>query len=129
LAELLKGIYDGIVSYGQAKDKVFPALWTRATFPPGQATPTETPTHPGVASTGLASVTEIIQQLGLRQVSDAATIEKLVDDVLAANAAIVAEYKSGKEKAFNSLVGKAMAASKGKANPAQVNAILKKKLG
>ena len=58
-----------------------------------------------------------------------ARIEKIVDDVIAANPAIVAEYKAGKEKAFNSLVGKVMAASKGKANPAQVNAILKKKLG
>ena len=49
--------------------------------------------------------------------------------MLAANPAIVAEFRAGKEKAFNSLVGKVMAASKGKANPAQVNAVLKKKLG
>jgi aspartyl-tRNA(Asn)/glutamyl-tRNA(Gln) amidotransferase subunit B len=70
----------------------------------------------------------IIAAKGLRQISDSGAIEKLVDDVLAANAAIVAEYKAGKEKAFNSLVGKAMAATKGKANPAQVNAILKRKL-
>ena len=55
-------------------------------------------------------------------------IEKIVDEVLAANAAIVAEYKAGKDKAFQSLVGKAMAASRGKANPAQVNAMLRKKL-
>jgi aspartyl-tRNA(Asn)/glutamyl-tRNA(Gln) amidotransferase subunit B len=52
-----------------------------------------------------------------------------VDDVLAANAGIVAEYRTGKEKAFNSLVGKVMGASKGKANPARVNALLKRKLG
>ena len=70
----------------------------------------------------------IIAAKGLRQISDVGAIEKIVDDVLAANAAIVAEYKAGKEKAFNSLVGKAMAATKGKANPAQVNAILKQKL-
>jgi aspartyl-tRNA(Asn)/glutamyl-tRNA(Gln) amidotransferase subunit B len=63
------------------------------------------------------------------QISDTGAIEKIVDDVLAANAAIVAEVRAGKEKAFNALVGKVMAASKGKANPAQVNAILKKKLG
>jgi aspartyl-tRNA(Asn)/glutamyl-tRNA(Gln) amidotransferase subunit B len=56
-------------------------------------------------------------------------IEKIVDEVLAANPAIVAEVKAGKEKAFNSLVGKAMAATKGKANPAQVNALLREKLG
>ena len=70
----------------------------------------------------------IIAAKGLRQISDSGAIEKLVDDVLAANPAIVAEYQAGKAKAFNSLVGKAMAATKGKANPAQVNAILKRKL-
>jgi aspartyl-tRNA(Asn)/glutamyl-tRNA(Gln) amidotransferase subunit B len=70
----------------------------------------------------------IIAAKGLQQISDSGTIEKIVDDVLAANPAIVAEFQAGKEKAFNSLVGKAMAATKGKANPAQVNAILKRKL-
>ena len=70
----------------------------------------------------------IIAAKGLRQISDSGAIESIVDDVLAASAAIVAEYKAGKEKAFNSLVGKAMAATKGKANPTQVNAILKRKL-
>jgi aspartyl-tRNA(Asn)/glutamyl-tRNA(Gln) amidotransferase subunit B len=70
----------------------------------------------------------IIAAKGLRQISDSGAIESIVDDVLAANAAIVAEYKAGREKAFNSLVGKAMAATKGKANPSQVNAILKRKL-
>ena len=70
----------------------------------------------------------IIDKRGLRQISDEGAIEKIVGDAIAANAAIVAEYKAGKEKAFNSLVGKVMAASRGKANPAQVNAILKRKL-
>jgi len=70
-----------------------------------------------------------IERKGLAQISDAGAIDKIIDDVLAANPAIVAEFRAGKEKAFNSLVGKAMAASKGKANPAQVNAALKKKLG
>jgi aspartyl-tRNA(Asn)/glutamyl-tRNA(Gln) amidotransferase subunit B len=70
----------------------------------------------------------IIAARGLQQISDASAIERIVADVLAANAAIVAEYKSGKGKAFQSLVGKAMAASGGKANPAQVNAILRRKL-
>jgi aspartyl-tRNA(Asn)/glutamyl-tRNA(Gln) amidotransferase subunit B len=70
----------------------------------------------------------IIAAKGLRQISDSGAIGKVVDDVLAANAAIVAEFKAGKEKAFNALVGKAMAATKGKANPAQVNSILKRKL-
>ena len=65
---------------------------------------------------------------GLTQISDEGALERIVDEVLAANEGVVAEYRSGKEKAFNSLVGKAMQATKGKANPAQVNAILKKKL-
>ena len=73
-------------------------------------------------------VDRLIDQAGLRQISDEDTLDKLVDEVLAANPTIVAEFKAGKEKAFNSLVGKAMAATKGKANPAQVNAILKRKL-
>ena len=71
----------------------------------------------------------IIAAKGLAQISDEGAIGKIVDDVIAANSAIVAEVKAGKEKAFNALVGKVMAASKGKANPTQVNAILKKKLG
>jgi aspartyl-tRNA(Asn)/glutamyl-tRNA(Gln) amidotransferase subunit B len=62
-------------------------------------------------------------------VSDAGAIEKAVDEVLAANAKQVADYKAGKEKAFNSLVGQVMKATKGKANPAQVNEILRRKLG
>jgi aspartyl-tRNA(Asn)/glutamyl-tRNA(Gln) amidotransferase subunit B len=62
----------------------------------------------------------------LQQISDAGAIEKIVADVLAANATIVAEYKAGKAKAFQSLVGKAMAATQGKANPAQLNAALRK---
>ncbi len=71
----------------------------------------------------------IIAAKGLTQISDAGAIDEIVDAVLAANAAIVAEFHAGKEKAFNSLVGKVMAASKGKANPATVNAVLRKKLG
>ena len=70
-----------------------------------------------------------IKHRGLAQISDAGAIEKIVDAVIAGNPAIVAEYRAGKEKAFNSLVGKAMAATKGKANPAQVNELLKKRLG
>jgi aspartyl-tRNA(Asn)/glutamyl-tRNA(Gln) amidotransferase subunit B len=71
----------------------------------------------------------IIEARGLEQISDVGTIEKIVDDVIAANPAIVTDVKVGKEKAFNSLVGQVMKASKGKANPAQVNAVLKRKLG
>jgi aspartyl-tRNA(Asn)/glutamyl-tRNA(Gln) amidotransferase subunit B len=71
----------------------------------------------------------IIERRGLRQISDAGAIEKLVDEVLAANAKQVADYRAGKEKAFNSLVGQVMKATRGKANPAQVNEILRRRLG
>jgi aspartyl-tRNA(Asn)/glutamyl-tRNA(Gln) amidotransferase subunit B len=104
LAGLLRRIADGTISGKIAKD-VFDAMWS-----------------------GGGEADAIIEQKGLKQISDEGAIEKLVDAVLAANPAIAAEYRAGKEKAFNSLVGKAMAASKGKANPAQVNAILKRKL-
>jgi len=70
----------------------------------------------------------IIASKGLQQLSDAGAIEKAVDEVLAANAGQVAEYKSGKAKAFNALVGQVMKATGGKANPAQVNELLRKKL-
>ena len=61
--------------------------------------------------------------------SDSGELEKIIDDVLAANAKSVEEFRAGKEKAFNALVGQAMKATRGKANPAQVNELLKKKLG
>jgi aspartyl-tRNA(Asn)/glutamyl-tRNA(Gln) amidotransferase subunit B len=108
LALLLKRIGDGTISGKMAKD-VFEAMWA------GEAR-------------GEDAADAIIAKRGLKQISDAGAIEKLVADVIAANPAIVAEFRAGKEKAFNSLVGKVMGASKGKANPAQVNAILKAKL-
>jgi aspartyl-tRNA(Asn)/glutamyl-tRNA(Gln) amidotransferase subunit B len=77
---------------------------------------------------GEGSPDEIIEKRGLKQISDAGAIEKTVDEVLAANAKQVADYKAGKEKAFNSLVGQVMKATNGKANPAQVNEILRRKL-
>jgi aspartyl-tRNA(Asn)/glutamyl-tRNA(Gln) amidotransferase subunit B len=104
LGALLKRIQDGTISGKIAKD-VFDAMWA-----------------------GEGSADAVIEKRGLKQISDAGAIEKVVDDVLASNAAAIAEFKSGKEKAFNALVGKAMAATKGKANPAQVNAILRRKL-
>jgi aspartyl-tRNA(Asn)/glutamyl-tRNA(Gln) amidotransferase subunit B len=107
LAGLLRRVQDNTLSGKMAKD-VFDAMWA------GE--------HGGDADA-------IIAAKGLRQISDAGVLEKIVDDVLAANPDVVAEYRAGKEKAFNALVGKAMAATKGKANPAQVNAILKEKLG
>jgi len=70
----------------------------------------------------------IIEKRGLKQISDSGELEKIVDQVIAANAQQVADYKGGKEKAFNSLVGQAMKLSKGKANPQQVSDILRRKL-
>ena len=61
--------------------------------------------------------------------SDAAKLEEIVNQVLAVNIQQVADYRSGKEKAFNSLVGQVMKKTQGKANPAQVNEILRRKLG
>jgi aspartyl-tRNA(Asn)/glutamyl-tRNA(Gln) amidotransferase subunit B len=74
------------------------------------------------------AVDAIIEANGLKQESDSGAIEKIVDEIIAANPAQVAEYRSGKEKVFGFFVGLAMKASKGKANPAQLNEILKKKL-
>ncbi|MFM9913183.1 MAG: Asp-tRNA(Asn)/Glu-tRNA(Gln) amidotransferase subunit GatB [Methylophilaceae bacterium] len=104
LASLLKRISDNTISNNAAK-QVFEAMWV-----------------------GEGDADTIIEQNGLKQVSDSGAIEAIVDEVLSANTTMVAEYKSGKEKAFNGLVGQCMKASKGKANPAQVNEILKKKL-
>jgi aspartyl-tRNA(Asn)/glutamyl-tRNA(Gln) amidotransferase subunit B len=105
LAGLLRRIADGTVSGKIARD-VFDAMWA------GEG---------GDADT-------IIERRGLRQISDAGAIEALVDKVIADNASIVAEFRAGREKAFNALVGQVMKASKGRANPAQVNAILRDRL-
>ena len=78
---------------------------------------------------GEGGADQIIERRGLRQISDVAALERAVDEVLAANAKQVADYRAGKEKALNSLVGQVMRATQGKANPAQVNEILKKRLG
>jgi aspartyl-tRNA(Asn)/glutamyl-tRNA(Gln) amidotransferase subunit B len=77
---------------------------------------------------GEGEVDQIIEKRGLRQIGDADAIEKLVDEVLARNPKQVEDYRAGKDKAFNSLVGQVMKATQGKANPAQVNEILRKKL-
>ena len=104
LGGLLRRIQDGTVS-GKAAKQVFDAMWK----------------HGGGADA-------VIEREGLRQVSDAGAIEKVVDEVLAANARQVEDYRAGKGKAFNSLVGQVMKATQGKANPAQVNEILRKRL-
>ena len=109
LARLVARVADGTISGKTAKD-VFDAMWA------GEAK-------------GDGAADAIIAGRGLRQISDEGALGKLVDDVLAAHPGIVAEFRAGREKAFNALVGKAMAASKGQANPAQLNALLKRKLG
>ena len=105
LASLMKRVADNTISNNAAK-QVFEALWNVE-----------------------GEVDAIIEAKGLKQESDSGAIEAIIDEVLKANPAMVEEFKAGKEKAFNALVGQAMKASKGKANPAQVNEILKKKLG
>ena len=105
LRQLALRVSDGTISNTTATGVVLDALWA-----------------------GEGSADEIIEKKGLRQISDSGAIEKIVDEVIAANAQQVADYRGGKEKAFQSLVGQVMKASKGKANPAQVNEILKRKL-
>ena len=77
----------------------------------------------------LGRVDAVIESKGLKQMSDTGELERILDEVLAANAKSVEEFRAGKEKAFNALIGQAMKATKGKSNPATVNELLKKKLG
>ena len=105
LGGLILRIADNTISNNIAK-KVFEALWN------GEG----------------ATADEVIDKQRLKQITDTGAIEAIVNEVLAANAANVAEFKAGKEKAFNALVGQVMKAAKGKANPQQVNELLKKKL-
>ena len=109
LAGLVARIADGTLSGKLAKD-VFDALWN------------------GEGGGGANAADAVIEARGLKQISDAGALEKIIDEVLAANPKSVEEFRAGKEKAFNALVGQAMKATKGKANPQQVNELLKKKL-
>jgi len=106
LAGVVKRIADATISNKIAKD-VFDALWL------GEGKDADT----------------VIAAKGLKQITDTGAIEAMVDEVLAANPKSVEEFRAGKEKAFNALVGQVMKAAKGKANPQQVNDLLKKKLG
>ena len=115
LGALIVRIHDNTISNNAAKD-VFDALWNDT------ATPS---TEKAVA---LQQVDAVIDAKGLKQMNDSGALEAIIDEVLAANPDNVAQYRAGKDKAFNALVGQAMKASKGKANPAQVNEMLKKKL-
>ncbi len=106
LAKMIARIADSTISNNGAK-QLFDALWTGE----GQ------------------DVDALIASKGLAQMSDSGELERIIDAVLAANAKSVDEFRAGKEKAFNSLVGQAMKATRGKGNPTQVNELLKKKLG
>jgi aspartyl-tRNA(Asn)/glutamyl-tRNA(Gln) amidotransferase subunit B len=105
LAALLKRIADGTVSNNAAK-QVMDALWSGE----GQ------------------DVDAVIEAKGLKQMNDSGALEKIIDEVMAANAPMVEQFRAGKDKAFNALVGLVMKASKGKANPQQANELLKQKL-
>ena len=105
LARLIGRIQDGTISNSAAR-QVFEALWS------GEG----------------SEVDALIEAKGLKQMNDTGALEKIVDEVIAANAANVEQYRAGKDKAFNALVGQVMKASKGKANPQQVNELLKQRL-
>jgi len=115
LAAMIQRIADGTISNNGAK-QVFEALWNGEGI--DEATVVE----------NLTRVDDVIAAKGLKQMSDTGELDKILDDILAANAKSVEEFRAGKEKAFNALVGQAMKATKGKANPATVNELLKKKL-
>jgi aspartyl-tRNA(Asn)/glutamyl-tRNA(Gln) amidotransferase subunit B len=106
LAGLLRRIADNTISNAIAR-KVFEALWA------GEGT----------------SADQVIEAQGLKQITDSGAVEAMVDAVLAANPKSVEEFRAGKDKAFNALVGQVMKAAKGKANPQQVNDLLRRKLG
>ncbi|MBY0411973.1 MAG: Asp-tRNA(Asn)/Glu-tRNA(Gln) amidotransferase subunit GatB [Burkholderiaceae bacterium] len=105
LATLIGRIADGTISNNAAK-QVFDGLWAGESH----------------------DVDAVIEAKGLKQMNDSGALEKIIDDVIASNADNVAQFRAGKDKAFNALVGQIMKASKGKANPAQVNELLRTKL-
>ena len=109
LARLVERIHDGTVSGKIARD-VFAAMWAQP-------------------SAGDDAADRIIDSRGLRQISDSGELDAVVEQVLAANPKSVEEFRAGKEKAFNALVGQVMKATKGKANPQQVNELLRRRLG
>jgi aspartyl-tRNA(Asn)/glutamyl-tRNA(Gln) amidotransferase subunit B len=106
LARLIHRVVDGTVSNNGAR-QVFDALWA------GES----------------ADVDALIEARGLKQMNDTGALEAIVEAVLAANEKSVAEFRAGKDKAFNALVGQVMKASQGKANPAQAGELLRRKLG
>jgi len=125
LAVVLLRLADGTLNNKTAKE-LFDALWAAGTVNVEATVQNlKITTYPATVT---VSIDAIIEAKGLKQVSDSGAIEKIVDEIIAANPAQVAEYRSGKDKVFGFFVGLAMKASKGKANPAQLNDVLKKKL-
>ncbi len=116
LGQLLRRVREGVINARTAKE-LFSEFWSEAR-------------EAGYARHGGSPerVDELIESRGLKQVSDSSALEAIVDQVIAANPKSVEEFRSGREKAFNALVGQAMKATKGKGNPAQINEILKRKL-
>jgi aspartyl-tRNA(Asn)/glutamyl-tRNA(Gln) amidotransferase subunit B len=104
LGKLIIRIADDTIS-GKIGKTIFEALWNQE-----------------------GDVDEIIDKRGLKQVSDTGAIEKLIDEIIAANPQQVADYRGGKDKLFGFFVGQAMKVSGGKLNPGQLNELLKKKL-
>ena len=123
LASLITKIADGTISNNAAR-QVFDELWVM----PAISITSHTTDGQDIAM-GIIQIDTIIEAKGLKQISDSSELEKIIDDVLAANAKNVEEIKAGNTKAMNALVGQAMKATKGKANPAQVNELLKQKIG
>jgi aspartyl-tRNA(Asn)/glutamyl-tRNA(Gln) amidotransferase subunit B len=120
LAQLLTRIKDGTIS-GKIAKEVFKQMWARV-----DQTGSGWKNRDPKLDENLAD--QIIDTQGLKQISDSGELEKLIESVIAANVKSVEEFKAGKEKAFNALVGQVMKVARGKANPGQVNEILKKKL-
>ena len=114
LAGLITRIADNTISNSAAR-QVFEALWSEA--------------KASADADALTTIDALIDAKGLKQMNDTGALEAIIDEVLAANPKNVEEFKAGNTKALNGLVGPIMKASKGKANPAQVNALLLKKLG
>jgi aspartyl-tRNA(Asn)/glutamyl-tRNA(Gln) amidotransferase subunit B len=129
LAALVGRIQDGTISNNAAR-QVFDGLWSGALDVDGNKFVAESSFRTsGTASVDFESVDAVIEAKGLKQMNDTGALEKIIDEVIAANPDNVAQFKAGKDKAFNALVGQAMKASKGKANPTQVSELLRAKLG
>jgi aspartyl-tRNA(Asn)/glutamyl-tRNA(Gln) amidotransferase subunit B len=124
LAWLVGRIDDGTIS-NNAGRKVLDSLWSGYNAGVGGASMAPMTAVGGDAG---SAVDSIIESLGLKQMNDSGALEKIIDEVMAANAPMVEQFRAGKDKAFNALVGMVMKASKGKANPQQANDLLRQKL-